>query len=42
VYGPTSGAQLRLITCGGPFDAATGSYLDNIVAFARLSAVSSG
>ncbi|HEX3488977.1 MAG TPA: class F sortase [Streptosporangiaceae bacterium] len=39
VYGPTSGAQLRLITCGGPFDAATGSYLDNIVAFARLSAV---
>jgi Sortase domain len=39
VYGPTSGAQLRLITCGGPFDAETGSYLDNIVAYARLSAV---
>lgn len=42
VHGPTSGAQLRLITCGGPFDATTGSYLDNIVAFARLSAVRSG
>jgi sortase (surface protein transpeptidase) len=39
VYGPTSGVQLRLITCGGPFDPATGSYLDNVVAFARLSAV---
>jgi len=26
-----------LITCGGPFDSATGNYLDNIVAFARPS-----
>jgi hypothetical protein len=41
VYGPTSSPQLRLITCGGPFNPATGSYLDNIVAFARLSAVRS-
>lgn len=39
VYGPTPGAELRLITCGGAFDQGTGSYLDNVVAFARLSAV---
>jgi len=37
VYGPTAGPQLRLITCGGPFDAAAGSYLDNVVAFARMT-----
>jgi Sortase domain len=36
VYGQTPGPELRLITCGGPFDAATGHYLDNIVVFARL------
>jgi sortase (surface protein transpeptidase) len=35
VYGPTPGPELRLITCGGPFDARTGHYLDNIVVFAR-------
>lgn len=34
VYGPTPDAQLRLITCGGAFDRATGSYADNIVVFA--------
>jgi len=34
VYGPTSDAELRLITCGGAFDAATGHYLSNIVAYA--------
>jgi hypothetical protein len=39
VYGPTPGAELRLITCGGAFNQGTGSYLDNVVAFARLSAV---
>jgi uncharacterized repeat protein (TIGR01451 family) len=39
VYGPTTGAELRLITCGGPFDQGTGSYLDNVVVFARLSAM---
>jgi hypothetical protein len=27
--------ELRLITCGGPFDASSGHYLDNIVVFAR-------
>ena len=36
VYGATDHAALRLITCGGPFDNATGHYLDNIVIFASL------
>ena len=36
IYGDTPDAQLRLITCGGTFDAAAGSYEDNIVAFATL------
>lgn len=36
VYGNTPDAQLRLITCGGPFDATAHSYIDNIVAFATL------
>jgi hypothetical protein len=35
VYGPVAGAELRLITCGGAFDRATGSYADNVVVFAR-------
>ncbi len=35
VYGPTKAAQLRLVTCGGAFDAQTGHYLDNVVVFAR-------
>jgi sortase (surface protein transpeptidase) len=34
VYGPTPDAELRLITCGGAFDPATGHYLSNIVVFA--------
>lgn len=37
VYGPTTQPALRLITCGGTFNRATGSYRDNIVVFARLS-----
>jgi sortase (surface protein transpeptidase) len=37
VYGDTPDAELRLITCGGRFDAARGSYLDNIVAFGTLT-----
>lgn len=36
VYGDTHHAALRLITCGGMFDDATGHYLDNIVVFASL------
>jgi len=34
VYGPTPDAELRLITCGGAFDAATSHYLSNIVVYA--------
>jgi hypothetical protein len=30
-------APLVLVTCGGPFDAARGSYRDNIVVYATLS-----
>ncbi len=36
VYGPTPNAQLRLITCGGTFDAATGHYLSNTIVYATL------
>ena len=36
VYGPTAGAELRLITCGGKFDRSERSYKDNVVAFAEL------
>ena len=34
VYGNTDGPELRLITCGGPFDSAARSYEDNVVVFA--------
>ena len=34
VYGPVPDAELHLITCGGVFDAATGSYLSNVVVYA--------
>jgi sortase (surface protein transpeptidase) len=34
VYGPTPDAELHLITCGGVFDHATGSYLSNVVVYA--------
>jgi hypothetical protein len=37
VYGPVPDAELRLITCGGTFDYSSGSYLSNVVVFARLS-----
>ncbi len=37
VYGNTDGPELRLITCGGPFDSSAGSYEDNVVVFARLA-----
>jgi len=37
VYGPAPDAELRLITCGGVFDRSLGSYLSNVVVFARLS-----
>jgi sortase (surface protein transpeptidase) len=35
VYGPTTGPELRLITCGGTFDHTRRSYTDNVVVFAR-------
>ncbi len=34
VYGPVPDAELRVITCGGTFDYATGSYLSNVVVYA--------
>jgi LPXTG-site transpeptidase (sortase) family protein len=37
VYGNVSYPSLRLVTCGGPFDSATGQYLDNIVVYAHLA-----
>jgi LPXTG-site transpeptidase (sortase) family protein len=37
VYGPTPDAELRLITCGGAFDPALGSYLSNIVVYAAAT-----
>jgi hypothetical protein len=38
VYGPAAGPQLRLITCGGTFDPAIGSYLSNVVVYAVATA----
>jgi len=37
VYGNTDKPQLRLITCGGVFDHAEHSYVDNIVVYANLA-----
>ena len=37
IYGPTDYAALRLITCGGSFDWATGHYLSSTVVFALLT-----
>jgi hypothetical protein len=39
VYGAIDHAGLRLITCGGTYDSARHRYLDNVVVFARLTAV---
>jgi sortase (surface protein transpeptidase) len=36
IYGATDYAALRLITCGGTFDYATGHYLSSTVVFAIL------
>lgn len=36
VYGDTADPELRLITCGGDFDRATGHFVDNVVVFAVL------
>jgi hypothetical protein len=37
IYGATDFAALRLITCGGAFDYATGHYLSSTVVFASLT-----
>ncbi|WP_161972633.1 class F sortase [Curtobacterium sp. HSID17257] len=37
VYGSSPTPQLRLITCDGTFDTATGHYTDNLIVFADLS-----
>ena len=39
VYGAIDHAGLRLVTCGGTYDAARNRYLDNVVVFAKLSGV---
>jgi hypothetical protein len=39
VYGDTTGAELRLITCGGAFDKSKRSYVDNIIVYAALTGV---
>ncbi|HEY2285787.1 MAG TPA: class F sortase [Streptosporangiaceae bacterium] len=36
VYGRAGYPSLRLITCGGPFDQASGHYRDNIIVYAHL------
>jgi sortase (surface protein transpeptidase) len=40
VFGSHGTRSLQLVTCGGPFDSATGHYLANIVVFSRLVSVS--
>jgi sortase (surface protein transpeptidase) len=37
VYLPTLRPTLRLVTCGGAFDATSGHYRDNVVVFAGLA-----
>jgi hypothetical protein len=37
VYLPTLEPSLRLVTCGGNFDRAAGSYRDNVIVFADLA-----
>lgn len=37
VYYPTGEPMLRLVTCGGAFDLASGHYTDNVIVFATLS-----
>ena len=39
VYGAIDHAGLRLITCGGTYDAARRRYLDNVIVFAQLTKV---
>jgi hypothetical protein len=36
IYAKAGGPRLRLITCDGRFDSATGHYVDNYIVFAKL------
>jgi sortase (surface protein transpeptidase) len=38
VYAATKDPELRLLTCGGAFDHATGHYVDNLIVYAKLAA----
>ncbi|MEU9620140.1 class F sortase [Streptomyces sp. NPDC088251] len=42
VYSDTPSAQLRLITCGGPYNKTAKDYEDNVVAFAHLDSSKNG
>ncbi|SCF79501.1 class F sortase [Streptomyces sp. Ncost-T10-10d] len=42
VYSDTPSAQLRLITCGGPYNRKAKHYEDNVVAFAHLESPKNG
>lgn len=42
IFGDTQDPELRLITCGGPFDPAAHSYTQNVVVSARLTALRAG
>jgi hypothetical protein len=37
VYYPTLTPALRLVTCGGQFDHATGHYRSNVIVFATMA-----
>ena len=37
VYGYHGVSELQLVTCGGDFDAGTGSYLSNVVVYSSLT-----
>lgn len=39
VYGSHGSSALQLVTCGGTFDAQTGSYLSNIVVYTSLQTI---
>jgi hypothetical protein len=42
IFDQKSVGRIAIVTCGGPFDASTGSYLDNIVVFAVPDPVAAG
>ncbi|GAA3842519.1 hypothetical protein GCM10022226_76520 [Sphaerisporangium flaviroseum] len=42
VYGNADAAELRLITCGGTYNRATGHYVDNVIVYARMTSTRKG